>query len=131
MPRTVTVEQLQAWYACPDQVQLFFETFGDAAVVSPETLDMAETAGLDLWWLAERVLSPPVLASLTRTTDAAWAEYIRVTNAALAEYIRVKNAARADYNWVRDAAWADCDRVRADALIALLLDDANWQEGAA
>ena len=109
MTRTVTVEQLQDLDACPEQVQLFFETFGPRAEVTPDTLARALAVDLNLGWLARRVLSPPVLASLTRTTDAAWAEYDRVAN----------------------AAWAEYDRVRADALIALLLDDANWQEGAA
>ena len=106
MTRTVTVEQLQAWNACPKQVQLFFETFGPRAEVTPDTLTRALAVDLNLGWLARRVLSPPVLASLTRTTDAAWAEYDRVANAAWAEYVRVRDA----------------------AIIALFLDDANWKE---
>ena len=117
MARTVTVEQLQAWHACPDQVQLFFETFGDAAVVSPETLGMAATAMLDLRWLARRVL-----------TNAALAEYDRVRAAALAEYDRVRAAELAEYVRVANAAWAEYDRVRAAAIIALFLDGANWKE---
>ena len=119
MTHTVTVEQLQDLDACPEQVQLFFETFGPRAEVTPDTLARALAVDLNLGWLARRVLSPPVLASLTRTTDAAWAEYIRVTNAARAGYRtrRVANAALAEYVRVRDAA-----------IIALFLDDANWKE---
>lgn len=151
MTPTITADWLKWCGACPEQVALFRETFGDAAPVTAETLAHAVTAGLVLSWLAGRVLTAPAEtdfhrvtaaadADLDRAWTAAWAEYervrvpapvdfARVCDEARAECSRVWDAARAERNRARDTACTEYARVVNEGMTALLADPANWREG--
>ncbi len=68
--------------ACPSQVDLFEETFGDSVVV---TIKRAEkVAHLFDWDWAEQLLDAQGRAEYRRATADAWAEYNRVIAAAWA-----------------------------------------------
>ena len=68
--------------ACPSQVDLFEETFGDSVVV---TISRAKkVANLFDWGWAIRLLDAQGRAEYKRATATAWAEYKRVIAAAWA-----------------------------------------------
>ena len=107
--KTISAKRLESAGACPDQVQLFRDTFGDKPVkINAENWAKAGEVGLDRLWLVRFLKGP------------AWAEYTRVCGAALAEYDRVCGAAWAEYERVRDPALAEYNLVLGAALIAAL-----------
>lgn len=97
---TVTTEWLRG-LACPEQVALFAETFGESVDITPESIARAAVAGLDLEWAAEYLLTPP-----------AWAAYQQARATALAAYEQAKAP-----------AWADHKQARVLALIQILFPD--------
>ena len=113
--KQVTVEMLERLDACRDQVKLFRATFGEAAELTEGNGMKAAATGLDIYWLAFRVLTGERLAEYKRVRAAASAEYQRVTAPAWAEYQRVTAAASAEYQRVTAPAWAEYQRVTAAA----------------
>jgi len=89
----VTVAMLERLGACLSQVELFKATFGESAELTQENGARAADAGLDINWLARRVLTGERLAEHQRAEATALAEYQRVTAPAWAEYRRVEATA--------------------------------------
>ena len=99
--KTISAKRLESAGACPDQVQLFRDTFGDKPVkINAENWAKAGEVGLTRFWL-ERFLK----------------------KAAQAEFIRAYETDRAEFYWVRDAAQAEYNRVRGAALFEALTKD--------
>ena len=114
----ITRKMLKAWEACPDQVDTFASEWPRGAEVTRENVDRAVELGLNVEWLAERVLDGNALAEYERVTAAALAEYDRARDAALAKYDRAAAPAIAEYERVRDAALAEYDREKEEAFLA-------------
>ena len=60
LPLTITRKWLDQHNACKDQADLFERIWPEGVAVTEEALADAAKAGLNLDWLAERVLSLPV-----------------------------------------------------------------------
>jgi len=82
----ITTAWLRRRRACSYQVALFEDEFGDEAEITEANLARAAELGLDLSWLALRVLPRSL-----------WAEYRRQEAALRAEYRRQEAALRAEY----------------------------------
>ena len=109
----VTKQMLIDEGACPSQVDLFEETFGDSVVV---TIKRAEkVAHLFDWDWAEQLLDAQGRAEYRRATADASAECLRVMAAAQAELYLAKAAAGAEYTRATAAAWAEYHRAAASA----------------
>ena len=61
--KTITVEWLREQSACPDQVKLFADTFGQSATITPELIRRAAEVKLDLDWAAKNLLMAPAWAA--------------------------------------------------------------------
>jgi hypothetical protein len=79
--------------ACPSQVDLFEETFGDSVVVTIKRME--KVAHLFEWVWATRLLDAQGRAEYDRAKAPARAEYRRVIAAADAEYDRATASALA------------------------------------
>ena len=104
----ITKQMLIDAKACPEQVELFEEIFGDSVVV---TLKRAEkVAHLFDWEWAIRLLDATAQPEYMRATADAFAKYERAIVAARAELARTldraKEAARDEYRRVGAPAWA-------------------------
>jgi hypothetical protein len=96
MTPTITAAQLEKHNACPDQVALFRETFGESTTVT--VAKAKRVASLFDWdWAARRFLGAAAFAEYDKARAPAWAEYEKVRAAALAEYEKVRAAALAEY----------------------------------
>ena len=113
--RLIDARYLQDHEACPEQVKLFQDTFGDKAVPLTEaTFAQAKEACLDVFWLKGTLSKPalaeylkvywPARAEYDKVEGLAWAEYLEVDRLALAEYDKVKGLARAEYEKVSELA---------------------------
>ena len=101
----ITIQMLHDKGACPDQVALFEELFGDVVEVTEEAC-IAVAGSFDWAWAARNLLTAPARVEYERVTAPARVEYERVTAAAWAEYERVTAAAWAEYDRVTAAAFA-------------------------
>jgi hypothetical protein len=97
----ITTALLQEHNACKDQVALFFDTFGESAVLNPETWTRAHAVGLQLAWLSW-VLPVPLLktyeeavAPLSKTYNEARAPLLKAYNEAVAPLLKAYDEARA------------------------------------
>jgi hypothetical protein len=88
----ITLKQLKAAKAYPQQVRLFKKHFGESTTV---TLAKAmKVAGLFDWmWAAGEFLTAPAWAEFERATAPAWAEFKCARAAAWAEFKRATAAA--------------------------------------
>ena len=113
----LTANDLEKAHACPSQVGLFREHFGDGGTVT--LAKVRKVAVLFDWdWAAEHLLSRKSLAEYKRVRASALAEYDRATAPALAEYDRITASAWAEYQRVRASAWAEYQRAMALAWYA-------------
>ena len=104
----ITKQMLIDAKACPSQVDLFEEIFGDSVVV---TIKRAEkVANLFDWNWAIRLLNAQGRAECKRVMADASAEYKRVGASARAEYERAKATASAEYLRVEAAALTEYKR---------------------
>ena len=127
----ITKQMLIDADACPEQVDLFEEIFGDSVVV---TISRAKkVARLFDWVWATRLLDAqgraeydrvkaPAWDELDRAIAPAWAEYLRATATALAEFNRVKAPAWAKYQRADATAWAEYKRVIATGWATAFID---------
>ena len=77
---TVTLQWLKKHGACTDQVELFAKTFGDSSVaITPESIERASNVGLDINWVATRILTPPALKAYEEAKATAWKAYEEAT----------------------------------------------------
>ena len=81
--KTITLAWLYKQNACPEQAAIFEAEWGEEARLTRENLERALALGLDLEWLAGRLL-----------TAAALAEYDRVTAAAMIDALLVEENLR-------------------------------------
>ena len=51
----ITVKQLERGKACPSHINRFRKLFGDRAEVTPENVERADNAGLDIYWLFDHI----------------------------------------------------------------------------
>jgi hypothetical protein len=80
--------------ACKDQVMLYNSIFGDGIVeIAPDAIRRAAIAGLDITWVAQRVLADSALQAYSREHVAARREFDRAVDAARKEFYRDRAAA--------------------------------------
>ena len=70
----VTVAMLRKKKACPDQVVLFREVFGDSAQVNLRNVRKARKAGLDVGWVTV-LLPQPLRDEYEAAMTSLWDEY--------------------------------------------------------
>ena len=90
--------------ACAEQLSLVQREWPGGIPVTEAAASRAVALGLDLGWLANKLLPAPALAEYERARAPARAECERVTAPALAEYERVTSPARAEYERATTAA---------------------------
>jgi hypothetical protein len=73
-PKEVTAEKLEKLEACPDQVELFRQTFPapDGADYTKANILRAVAVGLNVDWFGKRVVAPSVWRAYEDATTAAW-----------------------------------------------------------
>lgn len=98
--KTISAKRLEAAGACPNQVQLFRDTFGDKAVrINAKNWEKAREVGLKRGWMV-RFLQGPALAEYERVRDSARAEYYRICDEDWAQRKRVRDSAVVEYEQV-------------------------------
>ncbi len=102
--RAVSREWLEGEGACEDQIELFAATFGASAELTRENAIKAARAGLDIDWLADRLLAPP-----------AWRAYEEATAPALRACHEAKATARRAYEEATAPALRACHEATASA----------------
>lgn len=103
----ITTETLKLLGADVYAIERFEKAFpGGKAENTKMDIRRAIDAGLDVGWLAERLLTPLAGAEFEKVCDPPYAEFKKV----------------------RDAAWAEFEKVRDDALINHLSNDENIKE---
>ena len=136
---TITVEWLRANRACQSEIQVFIDTFGHCADVTAENLARADAVRLNLWWLANRVLTKTALAKFAHFREGQWCRYQQAAIPATRAYqnavsavdlmLTNKSAIEVAYKeWERVAgrAFIRYHQMTTDALIDLLMNTANW-----
>ena len=148
--RIITVQFLNANYACPSEVALFHKMFGDSAVVTEETLARAAAAGLTLTWLVDSVLSVAArtkysrkmcalrkeydnllcqaIGEFERTVAPARTEYERAGETTFEKYKQAHDKALKEYLRTKEAGWAKYVQTRDAFLYELLLNFDNWKD---
>ena len=106
--------------ACPSQVDLFEETFGDSVVVTVKRAE--KVAALLDWGWAAQLLDAHGRDEYKRAKATASAEYLRVEAAALTEYKRATAFASAEYERARAVAQAEYKRAAAAAWASAFID---------
>jgi len=119
-PIVLTAEWLDQQDACEDQAALAILYFGERATMTRTMLHECAALGLDLDWLAERILTPKQRAAYQQATATAWAAYQQATAPALAAHEQATNTARATFQQATAAAWATYQQATAPALAAAL-----------
>lgn len=117
--KTITLDRLAG--ACQEQLALVRKEWPDGIPLTEASALRAVEVGLDLDWLAWRLLTPEALVKYEMAKVAPWADYKRVTTAAWADFERAKVAALAEYDRVENSASAAFERAKAMTLLALLL----------
>ena len=74
----ITLEQLRAEKACPDQLAKFQELFGNSVEVTQE-LCIRHASDFDFGWAARHLLRASAWAECERVRAPAYAEYERAT----------------------------------------------------
>jgi len=123
--KRITVTYLTHLGACPDQVAIVEREWPAGAPIMTASIHKAYQLGLDVEWLARKVLDAPVWAEYERVRAPAWAKYTKVRAPALAEYKNVKDErvrapALAEYMRVKAPALAEYEKVTTQALAPLL-----------
>ena len=111
----ITKRQLHRLQACTEQVNLFTTEWPDGCEVNQANALRAIELGLDIDFLARKVLTDDNLAEYNKVRDQAQAKYDKACDQAWAEYKKVRDQAQAEYNKVRDQAWAEYDKACAPA----------------
>ncbi len=132
----ITAKLLSQIGAC--QTEKFVETFPSGEVKNTKkNIRRAFAAGMDVNWLAEKILCASALAKYKEVSASALAKYKEVSAPALAKYKEVHAPAWAKYEEVRNAsalakyeevrapAWAKYEEVRNASLVEFLSDDDN------
>lgn len=96
LPKKITVRWLRSQGACEDQVKLFRHTFGDSAELSRAAASKAVVAGLDLDWLANRLLPATAWRPYREARATAWRAYEGATATAWRAYEEAKATALPD-----------------------------------
>ncbi len=84
--REITVEWLEEHEACEDHAEKFVATFGDRAELTRANVVRAVRAGLDIDWLAPRLLDAPALRAYEEVRVTAWRAYKKATAPAWRAY---------------------------------------------
>ena len=71
----ITADWLRQQGACADQVAIFAQHWPKGATITLRGLHKAARVGLDLDWLAERILNPTAWATYDAARAPAWATY--------------------------------------------------------
>ena len=110
---TITVDYLREQDACPEQVELFAETFGQSAELTRENLIKAAQAGLDTGWLAKCLLDEDAELRFYRSLYPALCHYNAIVGAAHQRHEKIVSALSGAqrYRFER-AAYAAFDAVR-------------------
>jgi len=101
--------------ACPEQVSLFRELFGEGGVVTLSRCETAVKAGLDLRWAAERFLSADALAKFEKAWPAVWSQYRKAWGGIWA---KDGNASLAKYEKAMDRLWAKYEKAMVNVFFA-------------
>jgi hypothetical protein len=97
---TLTYSDLVRWKACKSQLRQARATFGDSVTLTRAVLLRAAHAGLDVHWLAPRLLLRELLLDfpLDRAPALVQADFDRAMASALAAFDRTTTSARADFD---------------------------------
>ncbi len=87
--REITCEWLEEHEACEDHVEKFAATFGDRAELTRANAVRAVRAGLDIDWLATRLLDAPARRAYEEATTLAWRAYEEATTLALCDALHL------------------------------------------
>ena len=120
MPATVTLNQLRRLRACPGQLALFKQLFGEAVTVTEE-LCLQHAHEFDWSWAARHLLPASAFAEYDRALASARVEYNRALAPADAEYDRATAPARAEWDRATASARAERERATASAFARLYL----------
>ena len=100
----ITKDYLWGREACPDQFNLFAETFPDGAEITRDNLLTAARAGLNVGWLARRVLKATAWAAYDGAAVSAQTTFDEAMVTAWAAYGEATATARAAYDKATEAA---------------------------
>ncbi len=112
---TIDAAWLRAHGACERATQKVTDEWPAGAAVTRANLLRAAALGLDLDWLARRVLAAPASAEYERAMAPAWAEYERAMAPAREEYERATASAGEEYERAMAPAREEYERVTAPA----------------
>ena len=79
VPKKITKAWLNRRGACLDQVENFCEEWPDGAALTRENLQRAVPLNVDIWWLAEGLLTETRYNALDQATLPAYNRYMRGT----------------------------------------------------
>ena len=82
----ITKEQLQELNACSNIIELFSNEWPDGVMVTKENALRAAEIGLNINWLARRVLTGDALKEYIKVDDTETAIYLKETNQAWSEF---------------------------------------------
>lgn len=103
----ITTQLLQSNGACKNQIAIFQAIWPNGAEMTAANLSKAVTLGLNVDWLAEKILMTSALVEYKRIRGPEWAEYERKT---MPKWV--------DYNHARVLAWA--------TVLGLELTNLSW-----
>ena len=95
--KRITKTLLRRLKACPEQVETFAKLFPRGAEVTEENALKADKAGLDVNWLAYKVLTFPAWEQYQAAIAQAWKQLEAVTAPALEQYEAAKAPAWKQY----------------------------------
>ena len=116
----ITTSKLNKLCACASQVEVFHKEWPNGAEANLKNVNRSIELGLDVNWLAHRVLREPARIEYNKVYEAAWIEYNKAYKATWIEYDKVYEAAWIEYNKVYEAARIECDKVRGRAFVDAL-----------
>jgi len=103
-PKAITVRWLKRRYACADQIKQFRLVFGNQAELTRTNALLAASAGLDMDWLASRLLS--VTAQRTYAEAVATAQHTYAEAVATARRTYAEAVATAQHTYAEAVATA-------------------------
>ena len=121
----ITVEILEKFNACEDQIILFKKIFPKGAEPTMENLLLAYDEGLDILWIGDNIFPQEykkfrdsAYEEYKKFRDSAWQEYEKIQGPALEEYRKIQGPAYAEYEKIQGPA---CEEYRETCLCYIFL----------
>jgi len=123
IPKRITVAWLRRRKACENQVSIFGVEWPQGASLSRENLLRAAELKLDLDWLAEEILTPPLRDAYQKAKAPLREAYQKATAPLREAYQKAKAPLRKAYQKATAALWDAYQKAKAPLLANIIEED--------